>query len=519
MALLVGAGSGPVTPAQGGGGALDLLIRGARVLDGAGNPWVALDVGVRGDRIAFVGPAARAPAARATLDATGLVLAPGFIDAHSHAELDTSYGHNARPFLHQGITTVVLGVDGGGTNDLDGVFARYARTGIGVNAIHFVGHGAARSAVMGSANREPTTDELAAMKAYVRQGMEQGAFGLSSGLFYVPGTFAKTDEVVELARVAAEYGGIYDTHDRDLGAVWGGIGFVASMDEAIEIGERAGTPVIFSHLSPQGRHNYGRANEAIRLIEAARRRGVNVMAAQHPYTATQSNLRSYVIPDWAVDGGQARMLERFRDPDLAPRIDAESQRMIDFRGGADKILIVEPRAGLNGRTLADHARAWAISAPAAARRVLEEGNVSVMNLDLYDEDNIRLLARQEWMMTCTDGRTPPPGAAVVHPRPYGAFARKLRMFVREDPAISLPFAVRGMTSLAAGFFGLPDRGLVRVGSAADLVVFDPDRLNDPATIENPHQYAEGVVHVLVNGRFAIRDGRPTGALAGTAIRR
>lgn len=499
---------------------VDLLIRGARVLDGAGNPWVQQDVGVRGDRIAFVGYAnAVSVAARDTLDARGLVLTPGFIDAHSHFEADEAYGRDGRPFLYQGITTAVLGVDGAGTDDVAAQFDRFRTAGIGLNVLTFVGHGAARSAVMGQAARAPTPAELDAIRHYVRRAMREGAFGLSSGLFYSPGTFARTDELVELARVAAEFGGIYDTHDRDLGAVYGGVGMEASMREAIEIGERGGTPVIFSHLSPQGRANAGRAPVAAAIIEAARARGVNVMAAQHPYTATQSNLRSYLIPDWAAAGGRAAMLERFRDPAIVARLDRETMAMAEMRGGADKVLFVDARPGLNGRTVLQVADSLQLSVPATVRRVLEGGNATVMNLDLYDMGNIRYLAQQEWMMTCTDGRSPPPGADVVHPRPYEAFTRKLRLLALEDSVISLPFAVRGMTSLAATFFGLRDRGLVREGYVADLALFDLGAVNDPATIEKPHAFAEGTVHVLLNGRFAIRDRRVTGVLAGRPIRR
>lgn len=499
---------------------LDLLLLNGRVLDGAGNPWVVADVGIAGDRIAFVGHARDAGVrARDTVDLSGLWVAPGFIDMHSHAELEEEWGKDALPFLYQGITTAVLGVDGGGSNNLREIFAGYLARGIGINALHYVGHGAARAAVMGMEDRAPTPEELEAMKAYVRRGMEEGAFGLSTGLFYTPGSFASTDEVVALASVAAEYGGIYDTHDRDLGAAYPGIGFLNSMKEAIEIGERSGARVIFSHLNPQGRHNYGRAPEAAKLIDEARARGVNVMAAQHPYTATQSNLAAYAIPRWAGAGGRQAMLRRFQDPEVASRLDRETMEMLAIRGGAEKILLVDPREELNGKTLAQVAAEWGLPVPQTVRRILAGGNAAVMNLDLYDIENTKFLATREWMMTCTDGRTPPPGAEIVHPRPYGAFTRKLRLFVLEDSIISLPFAIRSMTSLAATFLGLPDRGLIRPGFYADIAVLDLTRLRDRATYEQPHQYSAGTVHVLVNGRFAIRDGKPTGVLAGRPILR
>lgn len=499
---------------------LDLLLINGQVLDGAGNPWVRQDVGILGGRIAFVGNARNARVtARDTVDIVGLVLTPGFVDMHSHAEFDTPHGRAALSFLYQGITTAVIGVDGGGRNNIRETFEAYARQGIALNALSYVGQGAARGAAMGAADRPPTAAEMVAMKAYVRKGMEEGALGLSTGLFYSPGFFATTDEVVELNKVAAEYAGIYDTHDRDLGAAYQGIGYLNSTKEAIEIGERAGTPVIFSHFNPQGRHNYGRAVEGARLIEAARARGVNVMAAQHPYTATQSSLSAYAIPRWASVGGSQAMLRRFDDAATARRLDRETVEMLEIRGGASKILFVDRRPELNGKTLAQVADGWRMPVPAAVRRILRDGNASVMNLDLYDDANTRYLATRDWMMTCTDGRTPPPGADIVHPRPYGAFTRKLRAFALDDSVITLPFAVRSMTSLATTFLGVADRGLVRPGFYADLAVFDLARLRDRATYENPHQYSEGTIHVLVNGEFALRDGKPTGTLAGRPILR
>jgi N-acyl-D-amino-acid deacylase len=372
---------------------------------------------------------------------------------------------------------------------------------------------------MGTDDRAPTADEMTGMKALVDQAMREGAFGLSSGLFYVPGSYATTDEVVELNRVAAQYGGIYDTHDRDLGASYEGVGYLASTAEGIEIGERAGTPVIFSHFSPQGAHNYGRAAEGARLIEEARARGVNVMAAQHPYTATQSSLSAYTIPRWASAGGRDSLLARFDDPETRRRLDVQTMEMLELRGGAQKIMIVDPRPELNGRTLAQVAEAWSLPVPETARRILHEGEASVMNLDLYDIENIRYLAQMDWMMTCTDGRTPHAGQDIVHPRVYGAFTRKLRLFVYDEDVITLPFAIRGMTGLPSTFFNVPDRGQIREGWYADIAVFDESRIRDNATFDDPHNYSDGTIHVLVNGRFAIRDGDLTGELTGRAIRR
>ena len=499
--------------------AADLLLVGGLVHDGSGEPPARLDIGVAGERISFVGDAAAAGLdAAVVVNVDGLLVTPGFIDMHSHAELTEDYGRDALPFLQQGITTVAIGVDGGGTPDVGGLFAGLEGR-IGVNTFAYAGHGAIRRRVIGDDDRAPTAAELDEMRALVRQAMHEGAFGLSTGLFYVPGYYAATEEVIELARIAAGFDGIYDTHDRDLGASYRGVGYLNSIREAIRIGEAAGARVIFSHFNAQGAANYGRAAEGARLIEEARARGVEVAAAQHVYTATQSNLAAYTIPRWASNGGRAEMLERFRDPETVRRLDVETMEMLAIRGGADKLLFADPRPELNGRTLAAVAAEWELPVPAAVRRIITAGNAAVMNLDLYDIENTRYLARQPWMMTCTDGRTPSPTQNVTHPRVFGAFTRKLRQFVLDEGIIAMPFAVRSMTGLAADFLRLEDRGYLRAGAIADIAVFDRDRIRDRATYDQPRQPSEGTVHVLVNGRFAIRDGDATGALAGRPIRR
>lgn len=499
----------------------DLLIAGGSVLDGTGGESMAADVTVSGDRIVFVGDAAQAGVQAAdTIDAAGLVVTPGFIDMHSHAELDADHGRDARAFLHQGITTVALGMDGGGGAAVDAQMADWQSNGIGVNAFLFVGHNSVRRQVMGMDDRAPDEGELNAMQHLVRQGMEEGAHGLSSGLFYLPGNYAETEEVIELNRVAAEYpGAIYDTHDRDLGAAYPPFGYLESIAEGIRIGEDAGTKVIFSHFNAQGAHNYGRAHEGAALIEAARARGVEVAGAHHSYTATQSNLRSYTVPGWAVDGGDTAMVRRFDHPDTLRIIDQQTREMLAIRGGAERILFADQRPDLNGNTLQQLADELGLDAPAAARRILRDGNASVMNLGLYDIENIRYLAQRDWMMTCTDGRDPGPTRPVTHPRAFGSFTKKIRDLVLDEQLVALPFAVRSMTGLAADFLGWPDRGYIREGYAADIAVLDLEAVDDMATYENPHQYSRGTVHVLVNGVFTVRDGEATMATPGRPILR
>ena len=497
----------------------DLLLAGGFVLDGAGNEAAQADVAVTGDRIVFVGDAAAAGVgALDTLSVNGLVVTPGFIDMHSHAELDADHGRDARAFLYQGITSVALGVDGGGSAEVAARLGGWEEDGIGVNAFLFVGHNSVRAWVMGMEDRAPTGDELDEMRALVRQGMEEGAYGLSSGLFYLPGNYAETEEVIELNRVAAEYpGAIYDTHDRDLGASYPPFGYLNSIAEGIRIGEEAGTKVVFSHFNAQGAHNYGRAHEGAALIDAARGRGVEVAGAHHSYTATQSNLRSYTVPGWAVEGGDTAMVRRFDHSDTVEIIDRQTREMLAIRGGGERLLFADQRPELNGRTLAEVADEWGMEAPAAARRILRDGNAAVMNLGLYDGDNLRYLAGRDWMMTCTDGRDPGPTRPVTHPRAFGSFTKKIRDLVLDEELLALPFTIRSMTGLAADFLGWRERGYLREGYLADIAVLDLETLDDMATYENPHQYSRGTVHVLVNGVFAIRDGEATMVLAGRPL--
>ena len=497
------------------------LILGGSVVDGSGSEPFGADVAIGGDRIVFVGDA-RASGVETpdTIDARGLTVVPGFIDMHSHAELEADHGRDGRAFLYQGITSVALGVDGAGAPEVADRLAEWTRDGIGVNAFTFVGHNTVRRRVMGMEDRAPTAEELDEMRALVRQGMDEGAYGLSSGLFYLPGNFATTEEVIELNRVAAEYeGAIYDTHDRDLGAAYPPFGYLRSIEEGIRIGEEAGTKVIFSHFNAQGAHNYGRAHLGAALIEEARARGVEVAGAHHAYTATQSNLRSYTIPGWAVVGGHEEMLRRFDDPDTVAEIDRQTREMLAIRGGADSIKFVDERPGLNGRTLGELARDWGVDAPAAARRVLRGGNASVMNHGLYDPENTRYLAGRDWMMTCTDGRDPGPTRPITHPRAFGSFTKKLREYVIDEELLELPFTIRSMTGLAADFLSWSDRGYIREGHFADIAVLDLDGLVDLATYEEPRLYSRGVRWLLINGELAIADSEATGLLVGRALAR
>lgn len=508
---------------------VDILITGGQVYDGTGSPWVKRDIGITGDKITFVGHADTAGVeGKETIDAKGLAVTPGFIDMHSHADPDKPEHRKMLPQRYQGITTVVVGVDGFAKDTVAEDFARYRETGLGANLITYVGFNTAREAVMGMSDQPATPEQIRAMQDYIDRGMRGGAFGMSSGLFYTPATYAKTDEVIEVAKVSGRYHGIYDTHDRDLGAVYKGIGYLASTAEAIEIGEKSGNKVIFSHFSPQSVRNYGRASEGAKLIEDARARGVDVMAAQHPYTATQSGLKPYTMPDWALAGGKEDLLKRYSDPATRTRMQADSEAMVALRGGAEKLVFTQTgnRAelsqelvGLNLKQVADK---WGVTPFEAAFRLVSENfeeGVGVMNLDLYDIENIRFLAKQDWMMTGTDGYSMPAGKGAAHPRTFGAFTNKLRRLVLDEHQVTLPFAIRGMTGLAATFLGLEQRGLIKEGFYADINVIDLEKLRDKATYKDPQQYSEGMVDVIINGEFALRSGEPTETLPGLPIAR
>ena len=504
---------------------VDTLIKGGQVLDGAGNPWVQRDIGITGDRITFVGHADTAGVVgKETIDAKGLVVTPGFIDMHSHPSPDDPEGRKMLPLLYQGVTTVVIGCDGGAgaVDSKDTVaedLARYRKNGLGTNLITYVGFNQARLAVMGMSDKPATPAQIKAMQDYIERGMKGGAFGISTGLFYTPASYAKTDEVIEVAKVSGRYHGIYDTHDRDLGAVYKGIGYLASTAEAIEIGEKSGNKVIFSHFSPQSTRNYGRAPEGAKLIEDARARGVDVMAAQHTSTASGSYLTAYTLPAWALAGGREAMIKRYRDPATRKRMEQENTEMLAIRGGPEKIVFTDSDPELNGLNLKQVADKWGLTPLKAVIRILSKDYESgVMNMELYDIENIKYLALQEWMMTGADGGSMPPGPGMTHPRTFNAFTKKLRQFV-DERVVTLPFAVRGMTSLATTFLGLERRGLIKEGFYADINLIDLAKLRDNATFEHPQRYSDGMIHVIVNGRFAIRNGKATEALAGRPIAR
>lgn len=534
----------------------DLVIRNARVFDGTGNPWFPADVAVRDGRIVSVEIPGRlaAVAAARVIDAAGKYLAPGFIDIHSHADdgsnarggfRDENAQIRAAPNLvTQGITTVVVNQDGRSPWPISQQRALIERNRIGPNAMLLVGHGAVRTQVMGRDTRRPATpDEVSRMRALVKQALAEGAVGMSAGLEYEPGRWSTTEEVVELARELPAVGGVYISHERSEGSdpLW----YVPSQDgpgpptlldavrETIEIGERTGARVVASHLKAKGANYWGSAAAAVSLIERARGRGVDVWADQYPYPTSGTDGSTVLIPAWATraapgaPASRAEALrEHLRDPSRAALVRSDIRHEIQRRGGADNVIVFDyTDKSLYGQSLAEIARRWRVDPVEAAIQIQMEGlperagGARMRGFSMAESD-MEIIAKQPWVATSTDaGITLPTGGPATHARFYGSFPRKIRHYALERGAISVEAAIRSSTSLPAQIMGLRDRGLIRAGMAADLVVFDLATIRDKATFFEPHQYSEGVDYVFVNGVAVVDQGKTTGALPGRLLAR
>ena len=496
----------------------DLLVTGAMVIDGTGAPARRADVAIRAGRIAKIGSIERS-AATDVLDASGLMLAPGFIDVHTHAD-DIWARPQAENFVRMGVTSVVAGNCGGSAADVAAAFERVAQTPASVNFATLIGHNTVRRAVMGTENRDPTVTEVAKMKALVWKAMADGAVGLSTGLQYVPGTYSKTPEIIELARVAANAGGLYASHMRNEGTA-----LEESVAEALRIGEASGARVQISHLKVDSPNRWGASRAALAAMDAARARGVEVEADQYAYTAASSSL-GIRFPSWALEGGQSKITERLSDAATWARIKDEIRGLLADRGLKDlsfaRIASYRADPSLNGLSIPEAARKLSGSdSPDAqletARTMMLAGGASMVYHFMSDEDVQRIM-KHPFVGFASDSGVLAPGAGVPHPRGYGNNARILGEYVRVRKVIPLEEAVRKMTSLPAAHFRFNDRGLIKEGYAADLVLFDPATVSDAATFEKPHAYATGIPYVLVNGVVVVRMGEHTGATPGAILR-
>jgi N-acyl-D-aspartate/D-glutamate deacylase len=485
----------------------DLLIRGGTVYPGGAEPLTG-DVALSGDRIVAVGKQLAVTAER-TIDARGMIVAPGFIDPHTHMEswltADDAGRRLVEPFLMQGVTTAFVGNDGGGTTEIATLLASAKAKPVGINYGTFTGFGTIREQVVGNDRRPPTPVELEREEALVRRALCEGAFGLSTGLFYAPQSFSHTDEVVALAKVAGALGGVYDTHLRDEANYT--VGLAAAVDEVITIAREARIPVHISHIKALGTDVQGMAPAIISRVEAARRAGLSVTAGQYPWEASGTSLVASLIPLWAQDGGRKAMLTRFDDPANAARLKVEIAENMRRRGGAQSLLIVEGR--WKGRRLDAVAEATGTDPVAAAIAIIREGDPATISFNMAESD-IEAFMRQPWTMTDSD-------ASTAHPRVYGSFARKYAVYVKQRRVLSLREFIDRSSALTADWFGIEDRGHLRPGAFADVVVFDPARYASRATYEQSDIVAAGVRTVIVNGRVAVSDGRLTGAAAGRAI--
>jgi len=498
-----------------GGGAsaqeADVLIRGGTVYDGSDARSFVGDVAVAGDKIIYVGPHATMSAKR-TIDAKGMIVSPGFIDGHSHSQhfLDSPdpQERQAPAYLAQGVSTVIIGVDGGGLPELKDQFAKYKQQGTGINMASYVGYGTIRTRVIGQDARAPTAAELATEKDLVVKGMCEGALGLSAGLFYAPQVYAKTDEIIELAKEAAKRGGIYDTHQRDESSY--SIGIINSTKEVLQIGREANIPVHFSHIKALGEDVWGKSADVIKLIDDAKAAGQNVTANQYPWLASQTGLSAALVPRWVVDGGYPAMIKRFNDPTLMPKIVTEMKDNLRRRNGPHSILFSHPGKPWSGKYLDQVAKEWKVDPIEAAIRILrqtERESIVSFNMSQADVDNFM---KQPWVVTSSDGG---PG----HPREYATFTIKYADYVKKRHVITLPFFIRHTTGLAADMYMLDHRGYLRNGYYADVLVFNPDTYAPKADYVHTDLLSTGVVALLVNGKIAYDNGKMTDVLSGRPL--
>lgn len=497
----------------------DLIIRNARVVDGTGNPWFRADVAVKQGKIAAIGSLAGDSATR-VIDARNRVLAPGFIDVHTHLEGNIEQMPGAGNFITDGVTTAVTGNCGGSEVDLAAFFARLEKLGIAMNLASLVGHNSVRREVMGTANRQATPEEIARMQRLVDKNMRDGAVGFSTGLIYIPGTYANTDEVVALGKAAAPYHGVYASHMRDEGAH-----VQEAIEEAVRVGRETGMPVELSHFKIDNKRLWGASDKSLALVERFRREGVDVVVDEYPYDRSSTNLGT-MLPSWALADGREKMKERLADPPTHARIVQDMKDKMQELGQEDysyaMVASCDFDHALDGKDIHEinllKGRTNTLDNEIETIFELQsQGDLSMVYHSMGDRDVERIMAYPNTAFA-SDGWIIEFGKGVPHPRSYATRARVLAEYVRQRHVLRLEDAIRKMTSLPARTFGFRDRGMVHEGYWADLVLFDPDTVQDEATFDKPHQYSKGFDLVLVNGMPVVEDGKPTGARPGQVLR-
>ncbi|HVZ48186.1 MAG TPA: D-aminoacylase [Gemmatimonadaceae bacterium] len=498
----------------------DVVLANATIIDGTGGARYAGSVGITGGKIARVAreqiPASQA---KRVIDVKGHVVAPGFIDMHAHLE-PLLQMPDAQSAARQGVTLALGGPDGGGPWPFKAYLDSADKAGLGINVAYLVGHNTIRREVMGTVNRAPAPAELEKMKGMVAQAMKEGAFGLSTGLLYIPGTYSKTDEVVALAKVAAQYGGIYTSHLRNEG-----LGLISGVAEALEIGRQAKIPVVLTHHKVIGQQMWGKSVETLHMVDSARLAGTDVMMDQYPYTASSTGF-GVLVPAWAQAGGPAEFKKRLNDPELRNAIEKGIlDLLLNDRGGGDisrvQFANVPWDHTLDGKTLADLVKRGGKAptpenaVPVVIDVMLKGGASNVFHV--IDEADVRRIMAHPMTMIGSDGRLTKPGQGVPHPRNYGTFPRVLGEYVRVQHVLTLETAVHKMTGMPAKRLGLSDRGCIREGCAADITVFDPATIADKGTYTNPHQYPVGIDWVFVAGQAVVANGAFTAARPGRVI--
>ena len=495
----------------------DVIILGGTIYDGSGSPGYQADIGIREGRIEKIGRLKRTQGAH-VIDAEEKYVVPGFIDIHTHCDsgIRDLRRKDALNYLSQGVTSLVGGNCGGGTYNVSDYFLKLEEQGVGPNIVHLVGHGTVRQAVLGYADRAPNKEEMEEMKSLVEKAMVEGALGLSSGLFYAPGSYARTEELIELCKVVKKYNGIYATHLRDESNY--GIGLLSAVEEAIEIGEKSGVPVQISHIKALGKPVWGLSRDVCEIIEEARGRGVTVCADQYPYNASSTSLTAALVPRWVQAGG--RLQELLSGSSQLPGIKEEISENIKRRGGPETLVFAASRnySDWEGKNLLDISKFLGKNAVDMAVEMVLNGGASIVSFNMTEND-IEYFMSKSWVMTGSDGSLPLFGSAQPHPRSYGTFPRKIRTYVLDKKILSMEQTVRAATGLPAEMLGFSERGLLKRGFVADIVVFDPNSIQDNATYSDPHQYSSGILSVLISGKPVIEESEYNGTLAGQPLRK
>ncbi|MCH8873336.1 D-aminoacylase [candidate division KSB1 bacterium] len=497
----------------------DVIIRNGSVIDGTGGPALQADLGIKGGRISEIGNLETRTATR-IIDAGGLTVAPGFIDLHTHAERKILEFPSVENYIRQGVTTIVGGNCGGSPYPIGDFLEKVEETGIALNLTLLVGHNTVRREVMGRENRYATAEELQEMQSLVQKAMQDGAFGMSTGLKYIPGAYSNTEEVVALSKVVSKHGGFYATHMREEG-----IGLLDAVEEALNIGRQAGLPVHISHHKAVGKSMWGSSVKTLKMVDEAVEDGMDVTVDQYPYTATSTGL-TVLFPAWSLEGGEEKIKKRLEDATLRARIkEGIVHNILYDRGGGDPATIVissyPSDSALEGKNLAEITKMRGNEpTPENAAETLMDlyhagGGRGIYHC-LVEEDVVRIM-KHPFVMHASDGATIEFGKAKPHPRSYGTYPRVLGRYVREQKVLSLEEAVRKMTSLPAKRLGLKDRGVLKKGMWADIVIFDSQKVIDRATWTEPHQYPEGIPFVLVNGLVVIDESNRTGEFPGKVL--